>query len=210
MRKWPGVADSRTAGGARMLDIRRRRRALTTAVTLIVAPVLVGAIWFYGVAGTQAPGVYVEVGDRTERTTRSFALFGYPLNPSASHQDITMHTAALPVGVVRSFFVVSADPVAASVSERATELQVFVVNDADDGFHADAITVPATISRVNSRVYRVTPNAIEPTATTLDYYRAVLTRAAGARATMELLVALTIRDAAGQRTMNSVRLEPPA
>ena len=177
------------------------------AAALIAVPILFAALYLQLQLRGQAPGVYVEVDSRGNSGGRTYALSGYTIGAFPAHPDVTMNTLTVN-GRVRSFFIVDPDQ-SVAVSASSTKLYVFVVNSADEAFRSELMPLALTIHRVNPRVYRVVASAeLGPDGPGLQYYRHVLARAAGSRATMELMMGLVIQDSNGRRRMYSVSSGP--
>jgi hypothetical protein len=169
------------------------------AAALIAGPIVFAALFFQLRAPAREPGVYVEV--EMGRETGKYAVPGYDLGAAPSVSDVSRHTLAMPDGVIRSFFIVDID-------QPASELYFFVVNNADESFHVEPVSAPLKLQQINPRVYRVTSGELGPGTLARSHYRQALARVTGARGTMELVVALVIRDSTGRRRMYSVRYGP--
>lgn len=183
-------------------------RPMIRAAALITGPILFAALFFQLQAPGRGPGVYVEVESRSGGGGSTYPLTGYAIGETPPPPDVTANTLAVN-GVLRSFFIVDPERSNVSVSATSTKLYFLVMNNADEAFRSEPAPLPATIHHINPRVYRITSEAIEPDRPlALQYYRRILARVPGSRATMELLVGLVIQDASGQRRMYSVRFGP--
>jgi len=178
------------------------------AAALIAGPILFAALYFQLRAPGRDPGVYVEVESRSGGGGSTYPLSGYAIGAVPAPADVTANTLVVN-GVLRSFFIVDPDRSNVAVSPASTKLCFLVMNNADEAFRAEPLPLTSTIDHINPRVYRVTSEELEPDRPIgFKYYRQILARAPGSRATMDLLVGLVIQDAAGQRRMYSVRFGP--
>ena len=82
------------------------------------------------------------------------------------------------------------------------------MNNADPSFRPERLRVPITVRKVSDRVHRITSEELGPDSRAWLYYRQVLARAPGSRATIELVVALVVQETHARRVY-SVRFGPP-
>jgi hypothetical protein len=176
------------------------------AAALIAGPILFAALVFQLRAPGRAPGVYVEVESGAEKGM--YAVPGHDAAPAAGATGISAQTPAIPDGVVHAFFTVGLELATDPSSSSFPELHFFAVDHADGGFRSDPLRVPITIRPVSAGVYRIASHELGPESRAWPYYRQVLARAPGSRATIEVVVALVVPDSQGRRRMYAVRFGP--
>jgi hypothetical protein len=113
-----------------------------------------------------------------------------------------------------AFFIVGPPDSPLAANAPSATLWCFVVDGADDRFRADAVRVPATIRRINPRVYRVTSDELKeawgPERVAFQQYQRALARTTRPRIDLAAVIGLEIQDSAGgPRRMYSVRVGPP-
>lgn len=167
------------------------------AASLIAGPILVAALVFQLRAPGGGPGVYVEVESRG--LTKTYALMGRPLQSDGRAPAAVADAPLFVDSSVISFLIVDPEPEVFAGGMPPPQLGVVVVNSADASFQADMLTMPATITRVNPRVYQVMSTELGAKGQASDYYRRVVASAPGDRAMMDLVAGLIVQDARGRR-----------
>ena len=176
------------------------------AAAVIAGPIFFAAAVFQLRAPGREPGVYIEVESGSH--TGTYPVPGQDLSQAPAAAQIGLHTVAIPDGHVHSFFTVglnlSTDPSSASFPE----LHFFVVDNSDESFRSEPLRVSLTIRPVSAGVYQIVSKDLGEDSRAWPYYRQVLVRAPGSRATIELVAALIVPDPAGRRRMHAVRFGP--
>ena len=177
-----------------------RRSALLLALALIGVPLFCGAAYFLATAPAPAPGVYAEVVDGV-----------HPLPACAAGTDVSS-TAAIPLGEIRSLFIVLPDEGVEGADVNAAKLYLRVVNHAEPQTDYGRTALPTTVARMNSRIYRVRSDRAlrwDPQGLTNSVYRRALGRMPGNRATTEVLLELEVPGRAGASCRYALTLGPP-
>ena len=181
---------------------------LLKSVAIIGVPLLCGAIYFW----LEAPptgGVYVELVRGDDDVLHE--VTGYASETPASAADAAAHSPVSPDFVVQSFFVVGPPGSALLSGAPAAKFFTFVIDDADPAFRSEYVPLPATVRQVNRRAFRVTSSQFpwQPDSIAYKHFSKVIATSLGSRAMKEALIGLELTDAAGKRTMYSVRVGPP-
>ena len=198
---------------------------------LFAGPLLFSALFFRLLAPGQAPGVYLET------SVGAYALSGYASQTGSSVEKAMTALVladAMADDAQRAFVIVGTPDSPLVANAPSARLWCFVVDAADEGSHAPAMPIPATIRQINPRTFGVTdkltggvsvaaanPRAYRvtsaeltksfrnPASVAFQQYYLALARTTGPRETMDVLIGLEVQDSAnGPRRMYTVRMGP--
>jgi len=187
-------------------------------VTLLAFPFLSAEYYFRREAPGQEPGVYLETDHGYAATLVDaeralHTITGYVINqPGAARDALQSPTPAIDRQL--SFFVVGPKASAFLRAARTAKLWCVAVDGTNDHFRDDAVEVPTTMTEINPGAYRFSsPELLPgwyPQRIAFQQYQRALSRVAGPRHAIEVLIGLELTDpASGARRMYSVRVGPP-